>query len=217
MKNRHLAFGVLGIAIGFILGFFTSEFAKQARTGPQPAVAAQQQATDELPHDHPTLEQMKQLVEMQQHAASHPEDKEIRVALGNVYYDMERFDAAIRWYEEAVAIDPSNPNVNTDLGTSYFYTSQPDKAVELYRKSLQIDPKHAQTLENLGVVYFSQGNFEEAARSWEELLRNHPDHPHKEEVIKRLEAAKTHTKTASTSPSEPAKGATTAGKSGATQ
>ena len=72
--------------------------------------------------------------------------------LGNLYFDAERFDDAVKWYEEALTIDPQNVNASTDLGIAYYYTNQPDRALAQFDRSLAIDPKHSKTLLNIGIV-----------------------------------------------------------------
>ncbi|RPI25781.1 MAG: tetratricopeptide repeat protein [Acidobacteria bacterium] len=207
MKNRQIVFGLVGIAIGFVLGFFTSDLIKKepAPVGASPAVT---QDAGQLPENHPSMEDMQRLQDLQQRAEANPNDKEARVALANSYYDMQRFDAAIKWYEEAVRLDPNNPNVNTDLGTSYLYTNNPQKAIELYQKSLAADPKHPQTLQNLGFAYFSLTKFQDAIAVWEKLLTLHPEYQHKAEIEKQITAAKAHLSAGATKPAEkPAMGA----------
>ncbi len=72
--------------------------------------------------------------------------------LGNLYFDAERYDEAIKWYGDALKLAPNDVNVSTDLGVSYYYTNQPDKALEQFDHSLKLDPKHAKTLLNVGIV-----------------------------------------------------------------
>jgi len=196
MNNRQIVFGLVGIAIGFVLGFFTSDLIKKE---PAPVAAVQGQS-DQLPQNHPSMEDMQKLQAMQEQAAAHLEDKQVRIALGNAYYDMQRFDAAIKWYEEAVRLDPNNVSVNTDLGTCYLYTNNPQRAIELYKKSLAIDEKHPQSLQNLGFAYFSTANFTDAVTTWEKLLATHPEYTHRAEIQKQIEAAKTHMQTAAKKP-----------------
>ncbi len=62
--------------------------------------------------------------------------------LANVYFDAERWEEAIRWYERALEIDPSNADASTDLGVSYYYTNRPDQALAQFDRSLAIDPSH---------------------------------------------------------------------------
>jgi len=201
MTSKQIVVGVLGIVIGFILGFFTSEAVNRNQAA-EPHVhtaqeGAQQAGNQQLPADHPSMEQMQQLEQMQVQAQKDPKDVAVRVALGNAYYDMKRFDAALPWYEQAVELDGSSPDVNTDLGTCYLYTNNPDKAIAIYQKSLVINPKHPQTLQNLGFAYFSAAKFGEAVKEWEKLLAFHPEYPHRDEILKQIAAAKDHLKTAS--------------------
>ena len=72
--------------------------------------------------------------------------------LGNLYFDAERYDDAIKWYEEGFQLNPKDPNLSTDLGVSYYYTNQPDKALEQFKQSLAVDPKHLKTMLNMGIV-----------------------------------------------------------------
>ena len=76
----------------------------------------------------------------------------VRLELGNLYFDAERFEDAARWYEQALAIEPRNVNASTDLGISYYYMNQPDRALQQFDRSLAIDPRHTKTLLNVGIV-----------------------------------------------------------------
>ena len=50
----------------------------------------------------------------------------MRVQLGNLYFDSERFQDAAKWYEEALKINPRDADASTDLGIAYYYMNQPD-------------------------------------------------------------------------------------------
>ena len=52
------------------------------------------------------------------------------VQLANTYFDAERWEDAIQWYERALKINPNNPNASTALGVSYYYTNRPDHALD---------------------------------------------------------------------------------------
>ena len=83
---------------------------------------------------------------------SNPQDAAVRLELGNLYFDSERFADAARWYEQALAIEPRNVNASTDLGIAYYYMNQPDRALQQFDRSLAIDPRHSKTLLNVGIV-----------------------------------------------------------------
>ena len=48
-------------------------------------------------------------------------------SLANTYFDAERYDDAIKWYQEALKLDPKNPDASTDLGVSYYYSGRTDE------------------------------------------------------------------------------------------
>jgi cytochrome c-type biogenesis protein CcmH/NrfG len=199
MQNKHLAFGIVGVLIGFVTGFFLNEALRyDALEGPPPQSQARPSTGSELPQDHPTAQVVEKLRSMQEEAQAHPENYELRVILGNTYYDMSRFDSAIRWYEEALALNSENPNVTTDLGTAYFYTDRPDRAIELFHQSLKLEKDHPQTLQNLGWVQFTSDRTEEAIWAWERLVALHPNYQHIESIEKHLDEARARLKGEST-------------------
>ena len=187
MKDKTITAAVVGLVVGFILGFFLARIAGDQGEPVQTATAPTEGS--EVPKGHPPAEVLEKLAELQSRAASNPKDKEIRIVLGNLYYDMGRFDAAINWYDEAIQLDPSDVNVSTDLGTSYLYSGNSSRAIALYEKSLALEPDHLQTLQNLGFAYFSIEKFAEAAEIWNRLIDRHPDYPHASELKKQIQEA----------------------------
>ena len=180
MQKKPRVAAATGVVIGFILGFFAARI-QQESTVSEPAPQAQENSSA-LPSDHPPPEVLEQLARLQDHARDHPEDTEVRIRLGNSYYDMKRWDAAAAWYTEALELDPGNVSVRTDLGTAQLYQGQVESAIESYRKSLSLDPNHPQTLQNLGIAHYFSGELETAIRIWQRLLAAHPAHADKEKI-----------------------------------
>ena len=85
-------------------------------------------------------------------AEREPKNVQPRTQLANLYFDADRYDDAIKWYDEALALAPNDVNVITDLGVCYYYTNRLDKALELFTRSLKLDPKHIKMLFNVGIV-----------------------------------------------------------------
>ena len=174
------------LVIGFILGFFTAQIGRPTA----PVASAPDPAAAGMPENHPTPETMEHLAHLQQDAESDPANREVRIALGNAYYDIGRFEAAASWYEQALALDPADANVNTDLGTAHLYQGEVETAIEIYRQSLAIEPGHPQTLQNMGIALFAQGRNDEAISYWQQLLSEHPDYPHADAILEQVANAR---------------------------
>jgi tetratricopeptide (TPR) repeat protein len=100
------------------------------------------------------------------------------VQIGNLYFDAERYDEAIKWYTEALQLSANDVDVSTDLGVSYYYTNQPDRALEQFDRSLKIDPTHIKTLLNVGIVKaFGKQDLPGAQQAWEQVIKIAPASP----------------------------------------
>src|SRR5215471_13806785 len=151
MKSESIAFGIAGVAFGLIAGWIIGT--QQAVTRPAaPAPAAAAAPAANAPSSRAAVLDQSQVTALQSVAARDPKNAQARVQLGNLYFDAERYDDAIKWYVEALALTPDDVNVSTDLGVCYYYTNQNDKALDQFAYSLKRDPKHAKTLLNQGIV-----------------------------------------------------------------
>jgi len=92
-----------------------------------------------------------------------------------MYFDAERYQDAIQWYEAAFKLNPNDVNVSTDLGVCFYYTNQADRAVRQMEESLRIEPRHLKTLLNLGIVKaFGKQDLAGAAAAWKRSSRSRP-------------------------------------------
>jgi tetratricopeptide (TPR) repeat protein len=183
MNKESLAFALSGTFFGLIVGWIIGS--QQATSGPprpQAAVApAQQTAGTTAPmggSGQAALLDENKVRALTSAAEQRPQDAAVRVELGNLYFDAERYADSIKWYEEAVRIDPRNVNASTDLGVSYYYTNQPDRALAQFQRSLEVDPKHTKTLLNMGIVRaFGKQDLDGAAQAWQQVISLSPDSP----------------------------------------
>ena len=178
MKSDAIAFGIAGVFFGLIAGWIIGS--QQAVTRPAvavPAQAASAPAAGAGTTKAAALDE-NQVTALKSVAARDATNVAPRVQLGNLYFDAERYDDAIKWYADAAKLAPNDVNVSTDLGVSYYYTNQPDKALEQFSRSLELDPKHAKTLLNVGIVKaFGKQDLAGATEAWRDVLRLAPDRP----------------------------------------
>jgi tetratricopeptide (TPR) repeat protein len=179
MKSDSIAFGIAGILFGLIAGWIIGS--QQAASRPPAAAPAAQQAS--TAGSSGSSSRAAVLDETQVNALKTVAEKETsnatpRVQLGNLYFDAERYDDAIKWYADALKLAPNDVNVSTDLGVSYYYSNQPDKALSQFDNSLKLDPKHAKTLLNVGIVKaFGKQDLDGAEAAWKQVLAIAPDSP----------------------------------------
>jgi len=175
MKSESIVYGIAGVVFGLIAGWIIG--AQQATTRiaaplAQTAAAPASGGTQAAVLDETKVEALKTVAERE------PANAAPRTDLGNIYFDAERYDDAIKWYGEAVKLAPNDPNLSTDLGVSYYYTNQPDKALVQFAHSLEINPRHTKTLLNLGIVKaFGKQDLEGASQAWQQVIQLAPDSP----------------------------------------
>ena len=175
MRRDSVVFGIAGIFFGVLVGWIIGS---QQATGVVPPQAAAAPAAAAPSAQAPPPFDESRAAALRASAERNPSDAEIRVQLGNLYFDADRYDEAMRWYEEALKVDPRNVNASTDLGIAYYYSNQPDRALAQFDKSLSIDPKHSKTLLNIGIVRaFAKQDLDGAEQAWQRVLEVAPDSP----------------------------------------
>lgn len=187
MKPDAIAYVVAGMCFGVILGWVIGT-EQAGRAGARAATSLQapdqsgagQRQTPQL--DSRRVEELEALLERD------PQNADAAVELANTYFDAERWEDAIRWYERALQLDPNNANASTDLGVSYYYTNRPDHALKQFDYSLKLDPKHTKTLLNKGIVLaFGKQDLQAAAEQWKKVVELAPDSPEGQAARRALE------------------------------
>jgi len=181
MRRDTLVFTVAGTVFGLVVGYMAASWDAVPRPAgpPGPAAAGAAPAVPRLNPDEAKA--------MESLAARQPGDASVRVELGNLYMDAERWDEAIRWYREALALDPALPEVTTDLGACLVSSGRPAEALAEFEEVLKADPAHRNALYNRGIALLQLGRAKDAVAAWEELLRRHPDDPQLQGLRGRVE------------------------------
>ena len=177
MKPESIAFAAAGVAFGLIAGWVIGSQQATVRA-PAAPVQASAPPSAENSGTRAALLNEAEVNALKTVASREPSSPQPRIQLGNLYFDAERYDDAIKWYSEAVALAPNDVNVSTDLGVCYFYTNQFDKALDQLNRSLKIDPKHTKTLLNIGIVRaFGKQDLDGAREAWQQVMALAPGSP----------------------------------------
>lgn len=187
MRSESVVFTVAGMCFGVILGWVMgTQQASQATASDAPFPATTAAAPPPPVLDEGRVQSLTAIVE------SDPSNAGARVQLANEYYDVERFEEAIAWYEQALAIDLKLVDASTDLAVSYYYTGQTDRALEQFEYSLGLDATHAKTLLNKGIVLaFGRQDIDAATEAWQQVVALAPDSPEGQTASRALESMTT--------------------------
>jgi len=185
---------VICFALGLPTGYFfhggSAPVAAQppAATAEAPSAAAGQVTPEQLRHmADKTAEPV--LAEL----SSKPNDPALLAKAGNIYYDAQQFDQAVKYYADSLKADPKNANVRTDMATAYYYLGDADRALRELNESLKSEPNHAQTLLNLGLIKWqSKMDVEGAVQAWQKLLDTNPSFEQADQVKQMIAQAKQH-------------------------
>lgn len=195
MKPDSIAFALAGMIFGLLAGWVIgAQYATTRAVAPLAATAAAP-AAGQVPappaQAAPALNE-SDVARFRQLAETQPTSAVPRVALGNLYFDAERYSDAAKWYEEAMKLDGTNADVSTDLGVSYYYLNQPDRALQQFAHSLSLNPKHTKTMLNMGIVRaFGKQDLDGASKAWQQVVAIAPESPEGQAAKRALEAIRT--------------------------
>jgi tetratricopeptide (TPR) repeat protein len=199
MKSDSIAYVIAGICFGIILGWVIgTQQAKRPGAAAAP-VATSSSGTTTTQQRAPTLDEGR-VQALTTILTGDPKNVEATIQLGNTYFDAERWDDAIKWYQQALALDPKNADASTDLGVSYYYSNRPDQALAQFEHSLSISPTHTKTLLNKGIVLaFGKQDLKGAAAEWQKVVELAPDSPEGQAARRALDGiASAHANTSGT-------------------
>ena len=187
MRSESIVFAVSGILFGLIAGWILGSQQASGR-GAIPAAAPPAASAPAANSNQPAVLDENKAQALRTVAEQNPSDEATRVQLGNLYFDAERYDDAITWYEAALKINPKDPNVSTDLGVAFYYLNQADRAIKQFEHSLTLDAKHTKTLLNMGIVKaFGKQDLAGAAEAWQQVVALAPNSPEGQAAKKALD------------------------------
>jgi tetratricopeptide (TPR) repeat protein len=176
MKRDSLALLLSGTFFGLLVGWIIGT-QQAAPPVPAPAPAAAAAPDSSTPAEQaPAKFDASRAASLEQQAKAEPGNAEVKAELANLYFDAERYDQAIQWYEAALKARPNDPNISTDLAIAYYYTNQADRALAQLDRSLAMDPKHLKSLLNRGIILaMGKGDLAGAQQVWERVVALAPN------------------------------------------
>ena len=170
-RNKAVGVAAACLVIGFIGGVAYSTLTPGPGAIPRPASGPAAPAKAAV-----TTEMRARIFALEQAVSADPNNLRSWLELGNLYFDTDNPDGAIRAYGKYLDGDPSNPDVWTDLGIMYREAGQPAEAVKCFDRAMTFNPNHQQSRYNKGVVLLHDLKDAAAAlKEWRILAEKNPD------------------------------------------
>ena len=132
-------------------------------------------------HPMATLEQMKQLADMQaqplqEKLKKEPKNADLLAQIGHIYQSTHQFKDAAGYYERSLEINPKNVDIRNEAASCLYYNGDVDGALQQLDQSLKNDPKNANALFNLGMIRWrGKNDTKGAVTAWQRLLKANPN------------------------------------------
>ena len=97
--------------------------------------------------------------------------------IGVCYTELDQFDEAFRYLDQAITEDPKNHQALVNKGIACRQKGDLEQAEELYNKALKLQPNYAELHASLGALYVFQKRFDDAVRSLERAVELDPSLP----------------------------------------
>jgi tetratricopeptide (TPR) repeat protein len=190
VTKDKLIYGVVGLVFGLIIGFmFANRLNREAAPAPSTSAtsASMPASNSALPPDHPPIGQsgdggaggaVPQVMAAIEKARQNPEDFEAQMTAGDLYYQIQRFPDAAKFYEAANRIRPNQDEPIIKLGNALFDAEQYEQAATWYEKALQQRPKDVNVRSDLGLTYFLREprDIDRAIKEFQTSLSIDPNH-----------------------------------------
>ena len=186
MNKENVLFSIVGLLLGFIVGFMFANSANQRGAVPQgPASMAQQ--TQGLPPDHPPInqggaqQQGAAMADMQASiklAKDQPDNFDAQMKAAEGFYQIQRFDEAIEYLKRANQLRPEAYEPLVALGNAYFDSSRYEEAEKWYTQALKQKPDDVNVRTDLGLTFFfrTPPDIDRAIKEYRASLERDPNH-----------------------------------------
>ena len=189
--------GLVCLLVGVVVGYaFLATQSSRVPVSPPPPAAASRTMTGN--HPKLTLEQMKQMADVQASALvekskTEPKNSQLLTEIAEIYQATHQFKEASNYYDRALKIDPKNASVRTQLASCLYYSGDVDGALAQLHQVLKTSPKDTNALFNLGMIkYRGKNDNAGAIAAWQQLLKANPNLDRKplvEQLIAEAESA----------------------------
>lgn len=195
MNRENLLFAIIGVLLGFIVGFMFASSMSQKAAQTQTASASQN-----LPADHPPVgaqsgnmdpAAMREQVTAQiEKARNEPKNFEAQIKAAELYYQIQRYDQAIEFLLKANQLKPSDYETVVVLGLVNLDAGHYDQSEKWYRAALKMKSDDVRVLAGVAAATLGKGDAKAAETAIADLEKFDPSSQDLPEFKQRLASLK---------------------------
>lgn len=170
----------LCLLVGLLVGYVFLGKSAVARVTKPNRAALPASAGSTGGHPKLTLDQMKQMADLQastliEKSKADPKNAQVLIQIAGIYQSTHQFKEAADYFSQALKIDPKNASARTQMASCLYYAGDADGALAQLNQVLKSNPKDTNALFNVGVIkYRGKNDTAGAIAAWEQLLKANP-------------------------------------------
>ena len=190
MNRENLLFGVIGILLGFIVGFMFASSMSQ-KMASQTVGASQN-----LPADHPPVgaqnagdpaAQREQVMAQIEKARNEPKNFDAQMTAAQLYYQIQRYEQAIEFLLKANQLKPTDYDAVSALAVVNLDAGHYDQSERWYRAALKMKPDDERALAGLAASTLQRGDAKAAQDAVAQLEKAYPSNEDLPQFKQKLE------------------------------
>ena len=181
MTRENILFAIIGILLGFIVGFMLASSMSQKTAMQQVAGTSQS-----MPADHPPVGSSQsggadpqavreQVMASIEKARNEPKNFEAQIEAANLYYRIQRYNEAIEFLLKANQLRPTDYRTVTLLGMTNLDAGNYDTAEKWYRAAMKMKSDDVMVLSGLTEAMLQKRDAKAAEDSIAQLEKVSPD------------------------------------------
>ena len=173
--SRNAAIGIIVLAVIVLAGAGGYFFGTKSITQGLPSVYNNDERgaanTVSQPINHSSL-----VADLEARLKDNPKDMDVMLTLGDTYFDLKRFDLAVKYYKMASDVEPENVKVYNDIGLSLHYMGNSPEGLKYIDEGIKKNPYNQRIWLTKGfVLAYGLGDLNAAGEAWEKARAIDPE------------------------------------------
>ena len=186
INKENVLFSIVGVLLGFIVGFIFANTVNRGGVGAQGPAAATAQQLAGLPEGHPPVDPSavqpqvdpKLVADAAKMADASPENFDAQVKAAEIHYQAHDYHGAVKFFERANQLRPEEYEVIVSLGNAQFDDGHYEDAERWYAAALAKNPDDVNVRTDMGLTFMFRepADLARAVKEFKRSLEVKPGH-----------------------------------------